>query len=1113
VAVNAGNYTAKVEGLTGAKAMNYTFDATGADITKEWKIGKAENNWVTSLSLSGWTEGAKVNVPVAQAKYGALSDISYSYKKSTDTDDLYSADVPTTAGSYEVRATVPATENYEALVSTPVTFTIAAKTGEGEQTKNTVYATVESQTITYGEPVGKVTVKYTDAEGKAVDTAALGTLTGDLKYTTYYDNTVAGRRSAGTYVLMVTGQTSSTCNIVYAAGTLTVEPKELALAWPVTELPYSGTSQSVSADVTGTINEDRVSVSDYSGNTGTTVGTYTATATALGGTDAGNYKLPAATSHSWKIVKADNEFIITPSISGWTYGETASTPVGTAKYGTVTFRYQEAKEGIADWRIFNPVTDEVPTEAGKYRLIATVAAGDGYNILTGDTTEFTIAKAAVTVIAADASSAYGQAVKNPLTFSTAVLKGKLTAADITALKVTLTTDAAAGKQAGSYPITVNYTTNDNMVVSTVNGNYTITKAELSATVSPVSAVYDGRAHGIETPVIMAGGSAVTGVEVYYSTIPLTSQNYGGAETVSPTLTDAGAESVYYYITGDNYVPVTGNVNLEVTKKPVNVTARNTTVIYGEAGRNDGLICSGFVGADTAESLKLVPSYAYTYKGQPGSVYTPGSPAGEYDIAVSGLKAADYDFVYTAGIMTVAKKVLTDSMFSVTGDTYTYDGTEKKPSVTGTDGTDLLKTTDYTLTYSDNIHAGTNTAKVTVTAADAGNYTGNVTKVFSINPRKITYMAESATSVYNADLAALNFTITSGSMAGADDLQAEAVTTVKKGYAAGTYKGAVSVSCTANTDYDVTVETADYTVTDALLTVTEVPCTAVYDGAEHKPEVTVKTGRFLTYAKIYYSDQVTISSTNYADMTTVMPTFKAAGTHHVYYYALCDSYEPVSGEVDVVITKAPLTVTAPDRSVTYGESPVAMLAALGKDDLIFTGLVNNEKAADVIKDGNAPVFTTDYSQYAAAGKYGITPSGLASDNYELIYKPGTLTVNRKPVTFTWSAGTTLFYNGKEQGIDATVADKVQDADDVTAVCTENRRTATGNYTAKVTGLAGGAADNYEISAEEATAAQDWTISRASNSFTIEPSISDWTEGKKRSNTCSSSEIWHGSIYIF
>lgn len=80
--------------------------------------------------------------------------------------------------------------------------------------------------------------------------------------------------------------------------------------------------------------------------------------------------------------------------------------------------------------------------------------------------------------------------------------------------------------------------------------------------------------------------------------------------------------------------------------------------------------------------------------------------------------------------TVEPKSLVDAQVNVTGD-YTYDGNEKKPSgsavtVTLNDET-LTESTDYELTYSNNVNAGTATVQVT----GKGNYTGTATGSFTI----------------------------------------------------------------------------------------------------------------------------------------------------------------------------------------------------------------------------------------------------------------------------------------------------------------------------------------------------------------------------------------------
>ena len=65
--------------------------------------------------------------------------------------------------------------------------------------------------------------------------------------------------------------------------------------------------------------------------------------------------------------------------------------------------------------------------------------------------------------------------------------------------------------------------------------------------------------------------------------------------------------------------------------------------------------------------------------------------------------------------------------------YVYDGKPKKPTVTVKNGDKtLVLNTDYSISYSDNINAGT----ANVTISGLGNHNGSVTKPFTINPKSI-----------------------------------------------------------------------------------------------------------------------------------------------------------------------------------------------------------------------------------------------------------------------------------------------------------------------------------------------------------------------------------------
>ena len=76
-----------------------------------------------------------------------------------------------------------------------------------------------------------------------------------------------------------------------------------------------------------------------------------------------------------KITQAANAWTTEPAIEGWTYGETAKTPVGAAKFGTVSFAYSPMPVGAA----------------GDYTMTATVAGTANYTGLS-NSVDFTIAK-------------------------------------------------------------------------------------------------------------------------------------------------------------------------------------------------------------------------------------------------------------------------------------------------------------------------------------------------------------------------------------------------------------------------------------------------------------------------------------------------------------------------------------------------------------------------------------------------------------------------------------------------------------------------------------------------------------------------------------------------
>ena len=123
-----------------------------------------------------------------------------------------------------------------------------------------------------------------------------------------------------------------------------------------------------------------------------------------GGTEVGRYdvklKLRDDANYYWKgnekdvsvitvdfnISAAENSWTAEPSITGWTYGESANAPSYGAKFGDVKIEYKKASDADIAYTI------AVPANAGDYNVRLSVAATDNFGALT-KALDFTIAKA------------------------------------------------------------------------------------------------------------------------------------------------------------------------------------------------------------------------------------------------------------------------------------------------------------------------------------------------------------------------------------------------------------------------------------------------------------------------------------------------------------------------------------------------------------------------------------------------------------------------------------------------------------------------------------------------------------------------------------------------
>lgn len=167
----------------------------------------------------------------------------------------------------------------------------------------------------------------------------------------------------------------------------------------------------------------------------------------------------------------------------------------------------------------------------------------------------------------------------------------------------------------------------------------------------------------------------------------------------------------------------------------------------------------------------------------------------------------------------------------------------------------------------------------------------------------------------------------------------------------------------------------------------------YDGTDHRSNITAtaktENGAAVN-VKISFSYKAH-GATTFTPVTEV----KNAGTYTATAEITNKNYTISSNEAATfTIGQKALTVTAEDKTVTYGDS------------VPYTATYNGLLDCDKGKLGT-PNFTCNYN---AVGTYSITVDGLENSNYAITYVDGTLTVNERTVTLDWETADSFIYDG-------------------------------------------------------------------------------------------------------
>ncbi|MRG46440.1 hypothetical protein GFS24_15060 [Chitinophaga sp. SYP-B3965] len=642
-----------------------------------------------------------------------------------------------------------------------------------------------------------------------------------------------------------------------------------------------------------------------------------------------------------------------------TYGDADITPAATASSSLpVTFSSDNASVAtIVGGKIHITGTGTANIKASQVGSSAYIAAPD-------ITVTLTVSKKQLTVTAANKTITYGDALP-VLTYTISGLVTPETQSVFTT-PVNITTDATS--DAGTYNITATGAVAANYDFTYLPGTLTIQKAPTQISFSSLPVKTYGDAD------FALAATITNGQQTNYTT---SDANVAAITGSNIRITGAGTATITAKYPGDqNHLPATDvPVTLTVSKKQLTVTAQNKTITYGDALPPLTYTIAGLIPTETESVFTTGISISTTA--------TASSNVGVYDIDAASAAAANYDFIYQRGTLTIQKA--TANISFTTLPVKTYGDADFAAGATIPNGLPITYTSTGVATIvNGNIHiTGAGTATITAHQVGNGNYdpAADVPVMLTVSKKQLTVTAANKTITYGDPLPVLTYDVT-GFITGETESvfsQPVNITTDATGDA-GIFSITASNAAAAN--YDFTYQGATLTIQKASVNIIFNAQQATYGDADFDPGATISNGLPITYTS---SDNTvaTIINNNIhitgAGTTTI--TAKQPGNSN--YNAATDV------PVTLTVNKKQLTVTAEDKSITYGD-------ALPTFTYTIAGLTNGDTEAAFTTPVNITGTGTN------AGTYPITATNASADNYNFVYQAGTLTIQKATASIIFNA---------------------------------------------------------------------------------------------------------------
>ena len=714
---------------------NYKWDTTGKSdaIQLKYAIQRAQIAFTDGIEIEGWIYGATANLPTVGTNFPC--DITFVY--ATAIDGTYATTVPTTAGTYYVKAIAKEDGNLIGAESEPVAFTIAKASvtiNGGEDSYSITYGdafelpkvsasnganvttviTKNGEIVTTIQGAGTYTVTYTVAEGtnflsatrtvtvniqkadvtisnltiagwtfgqtaKNPSAVANFGMTSRLTYKYYSDaectDEISKPTNAGTYYVKAFFAGDDNLNAAQTAEAVSFTIAKQVVATP--NVPNASVVYNGTKQYSGIAQSALYSISN-DGNVNK--GTYSVTLTLV---DSANYAWNDVENDSktvtvqYTITEGTNAISNVIYTANWTYGQTVSPFSAKATYGDIAIKY------LVD----GTETAVRPQDAGTYTVVF-YTTDENCPIVSVSRT-FTIAKA--TPVFSGADNAYTATYNGQAFVIPSVVSSSQANVTYTVKFGGETVTEIVG--AGEYIITYSVEANKNYTAGTKNVTVIINSASISFESAPVIENWTFN-EDVELPIVKVTQSFVETDEVYFE---YRYSNDGGQtwtewtrwgvstfalieRSVMGVPTDAGMYELR--------ARVEENVNYSNAATLISDTV--TFIIEKADPTIDGVADGNIYTPTYTGNVYTVPGLSASYPGAPALqyAYTKNGAAvsgivgaGTYTVTITLPESANYNEAKVEVTVTVQKADVTITKPTIQG--WTYGQAAKNPSATAT----------------------------------------------------------------------------------------------------------------------------------------------------------------------------------------------------------------------------------------------------------------------------------------------------------------------------------------------------------------------------------------------------------------------------------------------